>query len=125
MRHTNNIWHGRGRLTSDPKIYETKDGPSKAIFTIAINNRRKTKENTYVDDADFINCEVWDSAAKSIAKYGKGYELELVGTMKSYTRKMVLQSGEEKTVSSIYCRVTSFTPLRPSKASLEKVEQHG
>jgi single-stranded DNA-binding protein len=115
MNYTNNIWHGRGRLVADPKIYKNDNAPSKAIFVLAINNKRKTRDNQFVDDVDFMQCELWDSASEIISKFGKGHEIEVIGQMRSYAVKAMVENEGEKTFYRTYCRVTSFTPLRAPK----------
>ena len=117
--YTNNVFQGRGRLTQDPREIKVENA-TKALFTIAINNRRKTKDEQYVDDTEFLTCEVWDSAADHIlSKYKKGQELEIIGTLKSYPVKLFDQSGKEVSINRNYIRVNSFSPLRGPKVESE------
>lgn len=113
--YTNNVFQGRGRLVYDPKKVEVGESV-KANFVIAINNRRKTKTDEYVDDTDFLNCEVWDSAAEVVLnKYKKGQELEIIGAIKSYPSKFFDAEGKEITVHRSYIRVNGFSAIRGPK----------
>ena len=117
--YTNNVFKGRGRLVQDPKKVDINETTKKAYFAIAINNRRKTKDGQYVDDTDFVNCEVWDSAADIVlSKYKKGQELEVIGAIKSYSTKFFDSEGKEVNVHRSYIRVNSFSPLRGPKAEV-------
>ncbi len=49
-----------GNLTTDAKIYETKDGRKVVHFTIAENHRFKTKaSDTIHEKTNFYNCSYW------------------------------------------------------------------
>lgn len=122
--HTNNLFSGRGRLVYDPRKTELDGGIVKAGFVIAINNRRKTKEGTYVDDVDFVNCEVWDSAAEHVLnKYKKGQELEIIGSLKSYACPFFDKEGKEVNVYRSFIRVNSFSPIRGPKLTEETKDE--
>ena len=121
--YTNNVFKGRGRLVKDPFKSELDSGATKATFILAINNKRKTKEGEYVDDVDFLSCEIWDSAAELVLnKYKKGQELEVVGAIKSYGSKFFNESGQEVNVYRSYVRVNGFSPLRGPKVEQVNTE---
>lgn len=112
--HPNNVYNGRGRLVYDP-IEVAIDNSKKATFLLAINNKRKTKDSTYVDDVDFVSCEVWDSAAEYVLKYfKKGQHVEIIGSLKSYPVKVV-KDGEEINFYKSFIRVSSFNSIAPNK----------
>ncbi|PQJ13006.1 single-stranded DNA-binding protein [Flavipsychrobacter stenotrophus] len=50
-----------GRLTADAQVRKTKDNRELVAFTIALNNRYKTKAGEVKDDATFISCSYWVS----------------------------------------------------------------
>lgn len=52
-----------GRLTKDVEERRTQNGTPVALFTLAVDRRKKE------DGADFISCIAWDKAAETIAKY--------------------------------------------------------
>lgn len=53
-----------GRMTQDPTLKYTPSGKAVATFTIAVNKFGK-------DEANFINCVVWDKKAESTANFTK------------------------------------------------------
>ncbi len=121
--HTNNVWCGRGRLTYDPKEIKIENN-KKAQFTIAINNKRRTKDEQYIEDTEFLNCEVWDSAADYVlSKYKKGQELEIIGTLKSYQATYYNETGQPINIARNYVRVNSFSPLRGPKGEEDESQR--
>lgn len=71
-----------GNVTRDPDVRETQSGMKIARYTIAINRRGKN------DDADFIQCTVFDRGAEFAEKYvRKGTRLIVRGHIQtgSYT----------------------------------------
>lgn len=74
----------KGRLTKDPIASNTKTDKVLCRFTIAVNNRFKK------GDATFIDCVAWEKIADFILKYfNKGSEIIIVGRLESnnYTDK--------------------------------------
>lgn len=67
-----------GRVTADAKVTETKNGKKVTNFSIAINDRYKTKEGEVKEVATFVNCAYWLNTG--IAPYlTKGTLVELYG----------------------------------------------
>jgi|JI10StandDraft_1071094.scaffolds.fasta_scaffold1221952_1 single-stranded DNA-binding protein len=113
--YANNIYSGRGRLVYDPLEIPIENA-KKVTFLLAINNRRKTRDTGYVDDVDFVSCEVWDSAAEYIIKhFKKGHHLEVVGSLKSYPVK-VTKDGNEVNFYKSYIRVNAFNSIESNKS---------
>lgn len=53
-----------GRLTKDPEVRTVgKDSKKVCDFTLAVDK--------FNDDANFINCQVWNKTAEYLGKYGK------------------------------------------------------
>src|SRR5690606_23068140 len=51
---------------SDPTLREV--GSSQVVsFTVAVSDSYRKADGEYADSTQFIDCEAWDSAAKSIA----------------------------------------------------------
>ena len=55
-----------GRITKDLELRQTQNGKSYCNFTIACN-RMKQEDGT--QDADFINCIVWNKQAENLCSY--------------------------------------------------------
>ncbi|MGS0973266.1 MAG: single-stranded DNA-binding protein [Candidatus Izemoplasmataceae bacterium] len=54
-----------GRLTKDPELRYTQSNAAVAKFTLAVNRIYKTQNN----EADFIQCVVWNKQAENVDKY--------------------------------------------------------
>lgn len=67
-----------GRITKELELRSTKSGKSVCEFTIAVN---RDKEN-----ADFINCVVWNEQAENLVKYqNKGSLISVMGELRNET----------------------------------------
>ncbi|HRQ49781.1 MAG TPA: single-stranded DNA-binding protein [Agriterribacter sp.] len=67
-----------GRLTADAKLSTLKDERKVINFSVAINDRYKTKEGGFKEVATFVNCAYWINPG--IAPYlTKGTLVELYG----------------------------------------------
>lgn len=90
-----------GRLTKDPELrFTAGKGTAVTRFSLAVTRQFKR------DEADFINCVVFNKAAETIAQYcTKGTQISLVGNIrtgsydaqdgsKRYTSDVVVESFE-------------------------------
>lgn len=67
-----------GRLTADARVNTLKDDRKVVNFSVAINDRYRTKEGEFKEVATFVNCAYWISPG--IAAYlTKGTLVELYG----------------------------------------------
>lgn len=65
-----------GRLARTPEMRYTTNNKPVANFTIAVNRVGQ-------DEADFINCVVWNNQAENLCKYQeKGSLIGIVGTLR-------------------------------------------
>lgn len=70
-----------GRLVRDPELRYTQSGIAVANFNLAVN-RRFVKEGE--QQADFIQCVVWNKVAENVAKYlTKGSQVALEGRIQT------------------------------------------
>lgn len=70
-----------GRLVKDPELRYTQSGIAVANFTLAVN-RRFAKEGD--QQADFIQCVVWNKVAENVAKYlTKGSQVAIEGRIQT------------------------------------------
>lgn len=64
-----------GRIARDLVLRETKSGKSYLFFTIAVNN-------SFNNQANFINCIAWNRTAENMTKYiGKGSLVAIAGRL--------------------------------------------
>jgi single-strand DNA-binding protein len=77
-----------GRVTADAKVSPTKNEKKVTNFTIAINDRYKTKEGELKEVVTYVNCSYW-IASKVADVLKKGTIVELGGRISAnaYTNK--------------------------------------
>ena len=63
-----------GNLCRDPEVNFTKDGMSVCNACIAINRKRKDKE----DEVTFVDITIWDKQGENFAKFHKKGDLASV-----------------------------------------------
>ncbi len=81
-----------GRLTRDPEVRYSQGEKSMAVarYTIAIDRRGRSNQNSDEPTADFINCVAFDKAGEFAEKYFKqGMRVLVSGRIQtgSYTNK--------------------------------------
>lgn len=62
-----------GNLARDPELKDLPNSNTSVVnFTIAVNRQYKAKgDNQKKQETAFVNCEAWDTGAKTIAQYFK------------------------------------------------------
>lgn len=87
-----------GRLVKDPEVRYTNTGKCVAGFTLAVNRPFKNEEGQ--QEADFINCIVFNKSAETIGNYvHKGQRLLLEGRMQ--TRSYDAKGGSRRYVTEV------------------------
>lgn len=80
-----------GNLTRDPELRFTPSGVEVCEFSVAVNERYKTKNNEQRERTDYIDCVAWGTTGKNIAAYfGKGGSIFVEG-------KLRLETWDDKT----------------------------
>ena len=73
-----------GRLTKDIELKQTTSGKSVCEFSLAVSRNIKNADGEY--DTDFINCQVWNKRAETMAKYcNKGDLIGVEGNLRTDT----------------------------------------
>lgn len=83
-----NYWVGCGRLTKDPEIRVTQSGTKVAVYSLAIDRRRRPDGSD--GGADFIPIKVFERKAEFAEKYlKKGMKMIVSGRIQtdSYTNR--------------------------------------
>ena len=94
-----------GRMTRDPELKYTSGGKAYANFTLAV---QKTK-----DEAEFIDCIVWEKTAETIAEYfRKGRKILVQGRLNVSSYE---QNGEKRKSTKVV--VSSFEFVESSGTS--------
>ena len=100
-----------GRITKDLELRYTPSNKAVCDFTLAVN---RDKEN-----ADFINCVVWEKQAENLKKYqGKGSLIGLDGQLRCES----FEKKDGTTGYKTYVFVNNIEYLENKKAE-EKAEQ--
>lgn len=92
-----------GRVTADAKVTETKNGRKVTNFTLALNDRYKTKEGELKEVVAFVNCSYW-IASKVAEVLRKGAIIEVSGRIS--TSAYMGRDNEPK--ASLNCHVNSI-----------------
>ena len=97
-----------GRLTADPELKTTTSGISVTSFTVAVNRRSRSDEES---KADFFNVTAWQNTVEFIAKYfHKGSAICVCGRIQN--RTWVDQSGQKRYVTDIIAEEANFVESR-------------
>ena len=98
-----------GRLTKDPELRYTQSNAAVAKFTLAVNRIYKTQNN----EADFIQCVVWNKQAENVDKYlRKGSLVGVEGRIQ--TGYYDNESGTRIYTTEVVCDSVQF--LEPKNA---------
>lgn len=82
-------------MTKNPELRATQTGKQVCSFTIATNRINN-------EEADFINCVVWDKQAENLCKYqSKGSLIGVIGQLRQETYNDT--KGNKRTSYVVYC----------------------
>lgn len=115
---------GIGRLVADPELQDiqTNDNTKSthvARFTVAVNEFRKVHDEKIVHTS-FLDCEAWDSGAKTIAEtYKKGDMIAVTGRVRQ--NKWKTEEGHNR--SRVIFRVEEFAPGKKAARNEESFNE--
>ena len=97
-----------GNLTADPELKQTPTGISAVSFTIAINRRYQSKNQTEGQQtADFINIVAWRQTAEFVSRYfKKGKPILVCGALQS--RSYTDSQGNKRYVTEVVADEVGF-----------------
>ncbi len=99
-----------GRLTGDPELKQTQTGVSVVSFSIAVNRRFQSKDNTQTA-VDYFNVTAWRATAEFVSKFfRKGSAICVVGSLQN--RSWVDQNGQKHYATDIVCDEAMFVDSR-------------
>jgi len=108
-----------GRLTAKPELRATSNGTSVCRFTIAVNRPRR-EDGT--QEADFINCTVWNKQAENLTMYqDKGNLISVEGNLRvdNYTDK----DGNKRSLTYVLVERIGFLESKKSENKVEPVDK--
>ena len=111
-----------GNVARDAKLTETVNGSFVLHFTVAVNDRRKSKEGQWEDYASFIDCTMFGKRANAIAPYiTKGTKVSIQGKL---SQDRWQSNGETKSKIEVYVDEIELMSRRdrPSGDTMQKTE---
>jgi single-stranded DNA-binding protein len=105
-----NECHFVGRLAANPVLSKHerpgREDASLAHFTLAVPRQYKKADGTPAEKVQFLDFEVWDSAAETIAKFCKKGELLVIDRASACSYPVKLEDGTK--VNRVIFRVDKF-----------------
>ena len=106
-----------GRLTADPELKQTATGLAVVSFSIAVNRRIRTENNTQ-PTADFFNVTAWRTLAEHIARYyRRGSSIFIVGSLQN--RSWTDGQGNKRYATDVIAEDVYFVDSKSDAASDE------
>lgn len=102
-----------GRITKDIELRHTQSNISVVQFTLAVNRpKRQDKEQ----EADFINCVVWNKQAENLVKYvKKGNQIAIEGRIQ--TRSYENEEGKKVYITEVLANNVEFIGNNSNKVN--------
>lgn len=98
-----------GRMTRDPELRRTAKGDPVTSFTLAVNRNFTSKDGQ--QQADFINCLIWNKSAENVERYcSKGSLVGVEGRIQ--TRSYDNVQGQKVFVVEVFCDSVQFLDTR-------------
>lgn len=105
-----------GRMTRDPELRRTNTGSAVTSFTLALNRNYNSADG---QQADYINCVVWNKVAENVERYcSKGSLVGVEGRLRS--RSYDNAQGQKVYVVEVVCDSVQFLETR---AMRERTQQ--
>lgn len=108
-----------GRMTRDPELRTTNTGASVTSFTLALNRNYNSADG---QQADYINCVIWNKAAENVEKYcSKGSLVGVEGRLRS--RSYDNAQGQKVYVVEVVCDSVQFLETRAMRERYQQQPQ--
>ena len=108
-----------GRMTRDPELRRTGSGAAVTTFTLALNRNYQSNDG---QQADYINCVVWNKIAENVEKYcSKGSLVGVDGRLRS--RSYDNAQGQKVYVVEVVCDSVQFLETRAARERQQKMQQ--
>ena len=100
-----------GRITKDLELRHTPNDKAVCDFTLAVNRDK--------DNADFINCVVWNNQAENLCKYqGKGSLIAVFGELRVDTYEV---EGNKRYKTYVYVNNIEFLSKKEETIPTEEL----
>ena len=101
-----------GRITRDPELRTLSSGSSVVNFTIAVGRPVGQNSEQGGNNADFINCVIWNKQAENLAKYVKSGQL--IGVEGRIQTRNYESNGQTRYVTEVLCDSVQFLETKNS-----------
>ncbi len=109
-----------GRMTRDPELRRTSSGASVTSFTLALNRNYNSQDG---QQADYINCVVWNKIAENVERYcSKGSLVGVDGRLRS--RSYDNAQGQRVYVVEVLCDSVQFLETRAVRERQQMQSQY-
>lgn len=109
-----------GRLAAAPELKQTTSGVPVVSGSIAVNRKKKDKDNNPI--ADFFNFVAWRATAEFISKYfQKGSSICIIGELQN--RSYVDGGGTKRYVAEIHVEEAKFVDNKPIGEDQEAISE--
>ena len=100
-----------GRMTRDPELRRTGNGAAVTSFTLALNRNFQSNDG---QQADYINCVIWNKAAENVERFcSKGSLVGVDGRLRS--RSYDNAQGQKVYVVEVVCDSVQFLETKASR----------
>lgn len=107
-----------GRMTRDPELRRTNSGAAVTTFTLALNRNFNSADG---QQADYINCVVWNKVAENVERYcSKGSLVGVDGRLRS--RSYDNAQGQKVYVVEVVCDSVQFLETRASRERNQQMQ---
>jgi len=108
-----------GRMTRDPELRRTGSGAAVTSFTLALNRNYNSADG---QQADYINCVVWNKIAENVERYcSKGSLVGVDGRLRSRTYDNA--QGQKVYVVEVVCDSVQFLETRAARERQQQMQQ--
>jgi len=108
-----------GRMTRDPELRMTNKGDPVTSFTLALNRNYNSADG---QQADYINCVVWNKIAENVERYcSKGSLVGVDGRLRS--RSYDNAQGQKVYVVEVMCDSVQFLETRAARERQQQYSQ--
>lgn len=109
-----------GRMTRDPELRITNSGAAVTNFNLALNRNYNSADG---QQADYINCVVWNKIAENVEKYcSKGSLVGVEGRLQS--RSYDNAQGQKVYVTEVLCSSVQFINTKKAKEKDSDQQTH-
>lgn len=108
-----------GRMTRDPELRRTGSGAAVTSFTLALNRNYNSADG---QQADYINCVVWNKIAENVERYcSKGSLVGVDGRLRS--RSYDNAQGQKVYVVEVVCDSVQFLETKAARERYQQTQQ--